>query len=339
MSYIQYKCSMSSPKISIIIPVFNSENFLSRCIDSVLQQTLRDWELILVDDGSPDSCGDICDYYANLDSRINVVHKRNEGVSIARNAGIECAKGEWIAFIDSDDYIAETFLADFGFDTYQQVDLYLQGYNIVRENLINEVHAFPVDRICQVSFDDYFLWGELRNILNSPVCKLFRRDIINRYRLRFDSSISFGEDHLFVLSYLYYASNVVVSSSASYNYVHHTGESLTRSVVPFRKIIYYASNAYKYQMELIQSMSKKTNNVMPALYWRTYSNLINTIKNLLALDNSGFSDYQLVLKQYKPLIKGYSRLRLHQKILQYLFVNLPAYLSYRLFVFYGFVLK
>lgn len=95
---------MSNPKISIIVPVYNSEKYLCRCIDSVLEQTYSDFELLLVDDGSKDNSGKICDEYATKDHRIKVFHKENKGVSSARNFGINVAIGEWVIFIDSDDY-------------------------------------------------------------------------------------------------------------------------------------------------------------------------------------------------------------------------------------------
>ena len=98
---------MKNPEISIIIPVYNAEKYLGRCIESVLSQTYRDFELILVDDGSSDSSGQICDAYANKDARIHVIHKENGGVSSARNRGIKEALGEYIMFIDSDDSIVE----------------------------------------------------------------------------------------------------------------------------------------------------------------------------------------------------------------------------------------
>lgn len=97
---------MQNPMISIIVPVYKVEKYLSKCVESILAQTFADFELILVDDGSPDSCGSICDEYALKDSRIKVIHKKNGGLSDARNAGIVVAKGEYLAFIDSDDYIA-----------------------------------------------------------------------------------------------------------------------------------------------------------------------------------------------------------------------------------------
>ena len=94
------------PKVSIIVPIYNVEKYIHKCIDSILSQTFTDFELILVDDGSPDKCGEICEQYALKDNRIKVVHKENGGLSDARNAGIDVASGKYIYFIDSDDWIS-----------------------------------------------------------------------------------------------------------------------------------------------------------------------------------------------------------------------------------------
>ena len=91
--------------VSVIVPVYKTEQYLDKCIQSIIDQTLDNIEVILVDDGSPDSCGKICDLYANKDSRIKVIHKKNEGVSAARNDGIHAATGEYLIFVDSDDYL------------------------------------------------------------------------------------------------------------------------------------------------------------------------------------------------------------------------------------------
>ena len=96
-----------NPKISVIVPVYNVEKYLHRCVDSILAQTFNDFELLLIDDGSKDKSGAICDEYAAKDSRVRVFHKENGGVSSARNLGLENAKGDWIIFIDSDDWIAD----------------------------------------------------------------------------------------------------------------------------------------------------------------------------------------------------------------------------------------
>src|SRR5690606_27273688 len=97
------------PKVSVIIPVYNAEKYLRECIDSVLAQTFDDFELLLINDGSTDGSGKICDEYAQKDARVKVFHKENGGVSSARNLGLDNAKGEWITFIDSDDWIGENY--------------------------------------------------------------------------------------------------------------------------------------------------------------------------------------------------------------------------------------
>lgn len=99
------------PTISVIVPIYNVEPYLHRCVDSVLEQTFADFELILVDDGSPDNCGAICDEYATKDGRVRVIHKENGGLSSARNAGIEAAAGEFILFVDADDVIHQQSVA------------------------------------------------------------------------------------------------------------------------------------------------------------------------------------------------------------------------------------
>ena len=102
------------PKVSVIVPVYKVEAYLHRCVDSVLNQSFSDFELILVDDGSPDNCGAICDEYAQKDSRVHVIHKTNGGLSDARNAGIDWAfansDSQWLTFIDSDDWVHRDYL-------------------------------------------------------------------------------------------------------------------------------------------------------------------------------------------------------------------------------------
>lgn len=101
-----------TPKVSVIVPVYKAEKYLRKCVDSILAQTFRDFEVILVDDGSPDKSGEICDEYARKDPRVRVIHKENGGVSSARNKGIDEARGEYISFLDSDDYWLEFHLTD-----------------------------------------------------------------------------------------------------------------------------------------------------------------------------------------------------------------------------------
>lgn len=124
------------PQISVIVPVYNVEKFLPRCIESVLAQAFTDFELILVDDGSPDNCGAICDEYAAMDSRIRVIHKANGGAASARNCGLDAASGKYIAFVDSDDSVHEKYLSIMHDAMIRHgADLVLCGFTSSREEL------------------------------------------------------------------------------------------------------------------------------------------------------------------------------------------------------------
>lgn len=122
------------PKVSIIVPAYKVESTLNRCVDSIRKQTLEDIEIILVDDGSPDNCPRMCDDLAIIDERIKVIHKTNGGLGYARNSGIEIASGEYIAFIDSDDYIEPNMMQRlYDFASKKNCDVVYGGYNIIRE--------------------------------------------------------------------------------------------------------------------------------------------------------------------------------------------------------------
>ena len=134
-----------NPKISVIVPVYNEEKYLRRCIDSILAQTFTDFELLLIDDGSKDKSGEICDEYAEKDLRVRAFHKLNGGVSSARNIGLDKARGEWICFVDSDDYVNNIFLEKWQLQS--TVDLIIQGYwNVVNDGKNKE--KVPMEAIC-----------------------------------------------------------------------------------------------------------------------------------------------------------------------------------------------
>ena len=120
---------MKQPAISIIVPVYNAEKYLRRCIDSILSQSLTDFELILIDDGSTDRSPLICDEYATRDKRIRLIHKKNDGVSAARNDGIDIAQGEFITFVDSDDWVDEVYL--YTLLQYKQYDIVFFSHRLI----------------------------------------------------------------------------------------------------------------------------------------------------------------------------------------------------------------
>jgi glycosyltransferase involved in cell wall biosynthesis len=187
---------VENPKISIIVPVYNVEPYIRKCIDSILVQTFQDFELILIDDGSPDNCGKICDEYAALDNRIVVIHKENGGLSSARNAGLDLAKGEYISFIDSDDYIdrqmydilyqqAKTSQSDMvvcGFHMVDEDDHILNNLNMARESSTEEYsniealyEMFHIEKEFHTGTEVNPKWIIMCN-------KLYRRDLFKGLR-------------------------------------------------------------------------------------------------------------------------------------------------------------
>ena len=185
----------SKPVVSIIVPVYNTEKFLHRCIDSILTQTYTDFELLLIDDGSKDSSGSICDEYAEKDSRVRVFHKENGGVSSARNLGLDNAQGEWITFVDSDDYIEENYLKSF--EGNLDADL------VVGNMIICEVGKSPRGINAHIVPGKYspiqiVLQGHLNTSpFLAPWGKMFRRECIAD--LRFNTLMRIGEDNHFNL--------------------------------------------------------------------------------------------------------------------------------------------
>lgn len=230
------------PKISIIVPVYNVVTFLPKCIDGILNQTFEDFELLLIDDGASDGSAQLCDEYALKDCRVHVFHKENGGVSSARNFGIRMAKGDYLTMIDADDYVDVTFLADFGLERMDGLDLSMQGY--VWESIIKGTSVPFSCGICERIYqrsemDLFYETYENGAILNSTVCKLYRTQIVQGNKLCFDENISLGEDHLFVLDYLAFVTCARVSARNGYHYVKSEGAHLTSRIYSMDSIQYY----------------------------------------------------------------------------------------------------
>ena len=183
-------------KVSIIVPVYNAENHIERCFESIIAQDYPNWELIIIDDGSSDSSGDRCDRYSLWDKRIRVVHKPNGGVSSARNAGLKAATGDWISFVDADDYVKPSILSSFIAKLSDNVEYVSMGF----ENLNSR--SFPVISIVDTdnALEGLFSSGAYKYM--QPWAKFFKKNKIDELKLMFDNMLSIGEDKLFILQYL-----------------------------------------------------------------------------------------------------------------------------------------
>lgn len=201
--------------LSIIVPVFNSEYHISKCIDSILSQSYTDFEILLIDDGSTDSSGSICDCYADKDKRVKALHKNNGGVCSARNFGIEEAKGDYIVFIDADDYIGDCCL---GHLMSFEADLVLTG---IKKFGVKSDGSIP-NKVSKFTIKELPLYWNTPPLMNYLYCysvaRRFRGDIIRNNRLRFNESLIFSEDMCFNMSYYSYAKSFVELPYADYMY-------------------------------------------------------------------------------------------------------------------------
>ncbi len=216
------------PLVSIIVPVYKAEAWLDRCADSILAQSFSDFELILVDDGSPDGSPAICDRLAGQDSRIQVLHQENRGASAARNAGLDMARGEYILFCDSDDAVAPDWAAHL-LEASQEGRVFpMCGYCQAMEDLGAPSDLLPAGVAFPVR--EYFRF--LQKGLAGFVCNgLFLRSVIEKHRIRFrdcHAQGNYNEDLLFALTYVRHVSAIAFTGFRDYCYDAHAG-SLSRS--------------------------------------------------------------------------------------------------------------
>lgn len=236
------------PSISIIVPVYRAEKVLHYCIDSILNQKFTDFELILVDDGSPDSSGKICDKYAEKDTRVKVIHKQNGGVSSARNAGIEVAQGEYICFVDSDDYLEKDYLEILvetkkKFPDYDSVWCGFQTVEDYNGKNNKDVIAENNTKFSCYSLEDIMLLHE-KWLDASPCNKLFNKRVVVNNNIKFPDDLSLGEDLLFNFEYLDCSEGkIVVINKPLYNYIRDGKESLDNKYYPNLLEIYRRLNS------------------------------------------------------------------------------------------------
>ena len=245
------------PMVSIIVPIYNAEQYLRRCVDSILNQEYTDFELLLVNDGSTDASGDICEEYGDQDPRVIVIQKDNTGVSDSRNRALDRARGKYLQFLDSDDWItpdatrlfvraAEEYGCDMVISDFYRVvgerlspkgDIEEEGV-LTREEFAAHMMENPAD----------FYYGVLWN-------KLYRRDIVEEHNLRMDTDISWCEDFMFNLEYIRYAKVFYALHAPIYYYVKRKGSlasqgiNISKTVKMKLNVFEYYNNFYKHVLE------------------------------------------------------------------------------------------
>ena len=208
--------------VSVIIPLYNKEKYIKRCIDSLVKQTYKNLQIIIVDDGSTDNSTDIISQYK--DERIELIQKKNEGVSLTRNRGIESSKGKYIAFVDADDYVSKDYIYNL-IQQYETKDIQLATsgyYQTDGENVFGE-RAFEYYGNMRKIPDEYYILGDCHTIWG----KLYIKEIINLHNIRF-KKINISEDSFFNLEYSQFVTNISCIFKKDYYYVQYeNGNNLT----------------------------------------------------------------------------------------------------------------
>lgn len=222
------------PNYSVVVPVYNAEGTLHRCLDSLLSSERDDVEIILVDDGSQDNSGRICDAYAREHPCVHVIHKENGGPSAARNDGIEAAQGDYLLFVDSDDYVSEDFFecADRERSEYD-FDLIHFSSQIERSGAVKELHR--QNRFASFEHDavlNRILESILYRTINTPCSKAYKRSIIMEHQIRFPEEAAIGEDWAFNVMYAIHISSMCCSDSVVYFVDTSNEHSLSRKENP-----------------------------------------------------------------------------------------------------------
>lgn len=278
-----------SPQISIIIPIYNVERYLRQCIDSILAQTFTDFELLLIDDGSPDGCPAICDEYAEKDARIRVFHKQNGGVTSARNKGLNNANGNWIIYIDGDDWIEPTYVEElYNAAINNEADIAICAFRFVYEDGSSVIeHPTIWDDNKQASLNRY-----IASIWTTACGTIQKSSLYKDNGVQSPKDLTFCEDFHLMVRLCYFANKVVSINRPLYNYrqrsssiVHSLNDKTWRDELStYLEIIDFFRN----QGEL--ETYKKV------MAWRTLKT-----SNGMTLDLSRFDEF----KKYNPDKKDY----------------------------------
>ncbi|MGL5203953.1 glycosyltransferase family 2 protein [Cetobacterium sp.] len=316
------------PEISIIVPVYKVEKYLRRCIDSILAQTFKNFELILIDDGSPDNCGKICDEYAEKDERVVVIHKENGGQSSARNLGLDTAKGKYIGFVDSDDWI--------------EPDMYETLYNLILKSdkdisnigfsFISEKFSKKFSNHSEIYLNRDEAIEELikHKLYGNYFCmNLFKSSLIKNFR--FKEGIIF-EDIDLMYKIIHVSNGLITSGESKYNYLQRedstVGKVSKKLTIDFTNVLYERKNFLNEKYKEIYTKNKNIINENLIYQSQRYINYF--IKNELKSNN--FKDFYKCIKILNScfwfnLFSKNNNLK-EKMILIILRINLKAYLFF-----------
>lgn len=336
---------MNTPKISVIVPIYNVEKYLPQCLESILSQTFTDYELLLIDDGSKDRSGEICDRYAERDSRVKVFHTENRGVSAARNLGLEKATAEWICFVDSDDWVEDRYLQSlFNGRCLSKESIVCQSFYVENELYLEtrrKLRSYS-DIVLREPFDESLVMYYLLNNYSVNVfAKLFSRKLIVDHQIFFCEDISWFEDAIFLHNYLLYVKEIALSSFVSYHYMQRNSNiSLTKKVHTCEDWLAIAKELLKTTELLIKNLSIHGTEHVKATYTRY--GLSQLYSAFICVDKNNYKEIYRYLWNKKPLFKKYYMpSTIEQKLfLRYFFIEvIPPWFFYYSSVLLKFLLK
>ena len=240
------------PKYSFIVPVYNSECSIRTCIESILTQTVIAFEIIIVDDGSRDGSFQIIEQLAKEDSRITLISKKNGGVASARNEGVSRAVGDYILFVDSDDYLDRRFL-----ETYDDL-LHIYPDALIYQSFVSQYNdealpeVLPNQLYIKEEMPDCLILLETQRSLGGACNKIFNAKLIKDNEIRFNEQLHYGEDKIFTLQYLQFVDKIFLSDKCYYHYNRTTENSLSKQHHQSKELLIFSELEYKFFFELIK---------------------------------------------------------------------------------------
>ncbi len=297
--------------ITIIIPVYKVEKYINKCIDSIINQTYRNIEIILVDDGSPDNCGKICDDYAKNDERIKVIHKKNGGLSDARNIGLKNSNGKYVLFVDSDDYI-ETFAVEYLYNLNRkyEADIAIGCTNLIYENIENNNINNKNDTIKEYNTQEA-LEAMLYNteFTNNAWNKLYKRDLFENIEYPIGALY---EDLAITYKLIGKSTKVVLGSKKTYNYLIDRKDSIMNNEFNEKRI-----QGLIYTEEILEFIMKEYPQIEKAAIARLYMECIFILLKLPY--NRKYSEYnkkvKYYIRKYRKIVITDSKMPKKQKML------------------------
>lgn len=305
--------------ISVIVPIYNVEDYLNKCLTSIMMQTYRDLEIIMVNDGSTDKSADICKFFCKKDSRFKLINQKNSGVSVARNTGIKNSHGEYISFVDADDYLeVDMYQKLMNEYTNDEIDLVCCG--IYRVNNEKKIKDFTLRKKIIIGKDEFLRQMfkiKKRKICWAPWNKLFKTKIVKK--IMFPIDIKIGEDMLFLYEYIKQSQKIILTTDILYNYLIRNNSATNTKNFSMKKF-----DIIRVYDRLLDNCDEKQKDILNLrLFIVSLDVLFKYLKLLDSIQDESiekFSSYVYYEKINNKVFKYFFRLRIRQ-IVKYLFIK------------------